>query len=172
MNDLNNWNPERVLDLVNTMQSMTGALLPVLHAVQHEFGFIPSGAQSIIAEGLNLSLAEIHGVISFYHYFRSAPGGRHTIQICRAESCQAMGARELERHAKQSLKIDYHQTTADGEISLEPVYCLGNCACSPALRVGEEIYAHVDTDKFDTLVNELTTQPLQLQNSVSEGEQK
>ena len=142
---------------------MPGALLPILHAVQEHYSYIPSASQAMIAEALNLSRAEVHGVVSFYHFFRTQPGGRHTVQICRAESCQAMGARELEAHAKQSLQVDYHQTTRDGEITLEPVYCLGNCACSPAVRVGDEVYAHVDAERFDELVSELTTQPLTLQ---------
>jgi formate dehydrogenase subunit gamma len=101
-------------------------------------------------------------VVSFYHYFRSTPAGNHTIQICRAESCQAMGSRALEAHAKQVLNIDFHQTTADGDITLEPVYCLGNCACSPAIRIGDEVHAHVDADKFDQLLSALCTQVLEV----------
>ena len=149
--------------IVESLQHEPGALLPILHAIQDQLGFIPTDTVQIIAEGLNLSRAEIHGVVSFYHYFRSAPAGRHTLQICRAESCQAMGSRSLEAYAKQSLKIDYHQTTVDGELSLEPVYCLGNCACSPSMRVGEKIYSFVDQQKFDALVSELTTHVLEVQ---------
>ena len=141
-----------------------GALLPLLHAIQSEIGYIPSSGVPIVAEILNLSRAEVHGVISFYHFFRSTPAGRHTIQLCRAESCQAMGSRELERHAKKSLEIDFHQTTADGQITLEPVYCLGNCACSPAIRVGDAIHAHVGAESFDAIVNELISEKVEVKN--------
>ncbi len=152
------WQKEDVLSIIEAMKDQPGALLPMLHAVQDKLGYIPPDAQPLLAEGLNISRAEVHGVISFYHYFRSTPPGNHTIQICRAESCQAMGSRTLESHAKQTLNIDYQQTTLDGDITLEPVYCLGNCACSPAIRVGDEVYGHVDKDKFDQLVSELRTQ--------------
>ncbi len=156
------WDAKAVEDIVAALQQKPGALLPVLHEIQNEIGFIPADAIPIIAKGLNLSRAEVHGVVSFYHYFRSAPSGRNIIQICRAESCQAMGSRELEVHAKQSLKIDFHQTTADGEVTLEPVYCLGNCACSPAVRVGDNIYGHVDQQKFDEIVSMLATRVVEV----------
>jgi len=156
------WDAKAVEDIVAALQQKPGALLPVLHEIQNEIGFIPADAIPIIAKGLNLSRAEVHGVVSFYHYFRSAPSGRNIIQICRAESCQAMGSRELEVHAKQSLKIDFHQTTADGEVTLEPVYCLGNCACSPAVRVGDDIYGHVDKQKFDEIVSALATRVVEV----------
>ena len=156
------WDAKAVEDIVAALQQKPGALLPVLHEIQNEIGFIPADAIPIIAKGLNLSRAEVHGVVSFYHYFRSAPSGRNIIQICRAESCQAMGSRELEVHAKQSLKIDFHQTTADGEVTLEPVYCLGNCACSPAVRVGDDIYGHVDPQKFDEIVSALATRVVEV----------
>ena len=157
------WGPEQVRSIVTQYQSEPGALLPILHAVQDELGYIPPDCLSLIAEGLNLSRAEVHGVVSFYHYFRSAPVGNNVVQICRAESCQAMGSRALESHAKTSLKIDYHQTTADGEITLEPVYCLGNCACSPSVRVGQDVIGNMDSEKFDQLVSELTTQKVAVQ---------
>jgi formate dehydrogenase subunit gamma len=149
---------EDVTSIVTAMQGMPGALLPILHAVQDKLGYIPPESLPLLAQGLNLSRAEVHGVVSFYHYFRSTPAGNHTIQICRAESCQAMGARALESHAKQTLNIDFQQTTADGDITLEPVYCLGNCACSPAVRIGNEVHGHVNTEKFDQLVAALRTQ--------------
>lgn len=149
---------ENVTNIVAAMQNKPGALLPILHAVQDSLGYVPPETLPIIAEGLNLSRAEVHGVVSFYHHFRSTPAGNHTIQICRAESCQAMGSRALESHAKKILNIDYQQTTVDGDITLEPVYCLGNCACSPAIRIGEEVHGHVDSKKFDQLVLALRTQ--------------
>ncbi|MDD9889436.1 MAG: formate dehydrogenase subunit gamma [Gammaproteobacteria bacterium] len=155
---------EVVAAIVSKFKETPGPLLVVLHAVQNELGFIPPEIVPVIAAGLNLSRAEVHGVISFYHFFRSAPAGRHTIQICRAESCQAMGSRELEKHARQSLGIEFHQTTADGQITLEPVYCLGNCACSPAIRVGDAIHAHVDSDSFDSIVADLQTEAVEVKS--------
>lgn len=145
----------QVASIVDQHRDLPGALLPLLHAIQAEFGFVPDDAVPVIASGLNLSRAEVHGVISFYHDFKTHPVGRHSVQICRAEACQAMGSRQLETHAKESLGIDYHQTTADGSISLEPVYCLGNCACSPSVRIDNRIYARVDREKFDSLVADL-----------------
>ena len=115
-------------------------------------GFIPADAVPGIARALHLSRAEVHGVISFYHDFRSAPAARHVLQICRAEACQAMGARALEAHARKRLGIDYGGTTADGAITLEPVYCLGNCACSPSVRLDDEIHARVDAARLDELL--------------------
>ena len=105
-----------------------------------------------IATGLNISRAEVHGVISFYHDFKTHPVGRNTVQICRAEACQSMGSRSLEAHAKETLGIDYHQTTADGSITLQEVFCLGNCACSPSVRINNDVFARVDQDRFDELV--------------------
>jgi formate dehydrogenase subunit gamma len=157
------WQTEDVTSIVNAMQHEPGALLPILHALQDKLGYIPPESLPLVADGLNLSSAEVHGVVSFYHYFRSTPPGNHTIQICRAESCQAMGSRALESHVKQALNIDYHQTTSDGDITLEPVYCLGNCACSPAIRIGAVVHANVDTDKFDQLLSTLRTQVLAMQ---------
>lgn len=155
---------EVVAAVVSNLRETPGPLLVVLHAIQEKFGFIPSETVPVIAEGLNLSRAEVHGVISFYHSFRSTPSGRYTIQICCAESCQAMGSRRLENHAKEYLGIDFHQTTDDGQITLEPVYCLGNCACSPAIRVGNDIYAHVNEASFDTIVETLLAERVELKN--------
>lgn len=130
-----------------------GALLPVLHAVQDALGYVPPDAQPLIAEALNLSRAEVHGVVSFYHHFRSTPPGRHVLRLCRAEACQALGARALEAHAKRALGIDFHETTADGAVTLEPVYCLGNCGCGPSLLVDtDELHARVTPESFDAIV--------------------
>lgn len=141
--------------LIQAHRDQAGALLPILHAIQDHLGYVPAEATPLIAKSLNLSRAEVHGVISFYHHFRTTPPGKHTLQICRAESCQSMGSRELEAHAKATLGIDYHQTTTDGAISLEPVYCLGNCACSPAVRVGDEVQGRMDATHLDALIAEL-----------------
>jgi formate dehydrogenase subunit gamma len=144
--------------LVGHYTQLPGALLPLLHAIQSDLGYVPDSAVPIIAKGLNLSRAEVHGVISFYHDFKTTPVGRHTVQVCRAEACQSMGSRQLEAHAKQTLGIDYGETTADGAVTLEPVYCLGNCACSPSVRIDDAIYARVDTDLFDDLMSGLLTE--------------
>ena len=155
-------NIDTVRDLAREYRALPGALLPVLHAIQDALGYVPESAVPVIAEELNLSRAEVHGVISFYHHFRREPPGRHTVQICRAESCQAVGARALEVEARALLGIDYHQTTTDRCISLEPVYCLGNCACSPAIRIDDEIHGLVDARKLAALLDELRTQVIEV----------
>jgi len=143
-----------VQEITTALKDKPGALLPILHAIQDAMGYVPAESVPAIAKALNLSRAEVHGVISFYHYFRETKPGKHTIHLCRAESCQAMGGKQLEQHVKNRLGIDFHETTADGEFSLEPVYCLGNCACSPAMQIGNEIYGRVSADSFDTTINE------------------
>ncbi|GAC1306321.1 MAG: formate dehydrogenase subunit gamma [Steroidobacteraceae bacterium] len=140
------------LDACARLGEMPGALLPILHAVQESVGYIPKDAVPLIARELNLSIAEVHGCVSFYHYFRSTPPGRHVVHICRAEACQALGAVELQTHAKRTLGIDYHGTTADGAISLEPVYCLGNCALGPAIMIDQHTHGRVSVQRFDALV--------------------
>lgn len=132
-----------------------GPLLPVLHSIQDKLGYVPADAVPMIARALGISRAEVHGVITFYHDFRTEPAGEHIVHLCRAEACQAMGARELERHACQRLGIGLGETTADGLFTLEPVYCLGNCACSPSIRINDEIHARVSPVKFDALIERL-----------------
>ena len=141
-----------IAERLQQFRDVPGGLLPLLHAIQADIGYVPSESVADIAMALNLSRAEVHGVISFYHDFRSAPQGRHVLQICRAEACQAMGSRTLEAHAKNTLGIDYGDTTADGAISLQPVYCLGNCACSPSVRIDDDVHARVDTERLDALL--------------------
>lgn len=135
--------------------TLPGATLPILHAIQDAWGYVPDAALPRIATALNRSRAEVQGVVSFYHHFRRTPPGRHVVQVCRAESCLAMGAEALEAHAKATLGIDFHQTSADGAVTLEPVYCLGNCACSPAIRVDDDIHGRMSPRRFDALVAEL-----------------
>lgn len=130
-----------------------GALLPILHAIQDEMGYVPDAAVPVVANVLNLSRAEVHGVVTFYHFFRTHPPGRHTLYLCRAEACQSMGARALEKHVRETLNVDFHETTADGRVSLEPVYCLGNCACSPAIMIDEDVYGRVTPDRLDELLS-------------------
>jgi len=131
-----------------------GGLLPALHAIQDELGYIPPEAVPAVAEAFNLSRAEVHGVISFYHLFRTTPPGRRTLYLCRAEACQAMGARALEKHAKKRLGLDFHETTADGRFSLEPIFCLGNCACSPAVMIDDFVYGRVTPERLDALLED------------------
>lgn len=162
MSGFSEWTPQLIQDEIDALKHKSGALLPILHAIQDRFGYIPSEAVPIIAESLQLTRAEVHGVVSFYHHFRTAAPGSQTLHICRAEACQSMGARALEAHAKAKLGIDYHQTTADREITLEAVYCLGNCACAPSVRIGDRIHGRVTPEKFDSLVDGLRTHALEV----------
>ncbi|HEY4645078.1 MAG TPA: formate dehydrogenase subunit gamma [Steroidobacteraceae bacterium] len=146
---------EQIDAIIGRLKGEPGPLLLVLHAIQEALGHIPPAAVPVVAEGLNLSRAEVHGVISFYHYFRDHPAGRHTVRICRAEACQSMNGEALAEHAKRTLGIDFHQTTAGGEFSLEPVYCLGNCACSPAVMIDRELFGRVTPERFEELVARL-----------------
>lgn len=129
--------------------------MPLLHEVQHALGYVPPEAIPVIAEALNLSRAEVHGVVSFYHDFRDHPAGRHVMKICLAESCQAVGCDALRAHVEQKLGVGLHGTTQDGAITLEPVYCLGNCALSPAVMVDNDVYGRVSPKRFDAIVAEL-----------------
>ena len=143
-----------VAEAIQKYVNVPGGLLPLLHEIQASVGFIPKETVRDIASGMGLSRAEVHGVISFYHDFHDQPRGDKTIHLCRAEACQAMGSRELEAHVKDRLGINYGETTPDGRFSLEPVYCLGNCACSPSIRIGNETYARVDAGRFDELLDD------------------
>lgn len=145
----------QITTLIDPLIGLPGATLPMLHAIQDDLGYVPDEAVPLIAERLNLSRAEVHGVLTFYHHYRRHAPGRHVVQICRAEACQSMGARQLEAHAQKSLGCGYHETTADGAVTLEAVYCLGNCACAPAIRVDDEIVGRVTTARFDELIAEL-----------------
>lgn len=141
-----------IRQLAESMARAPGALLPILHAIQGRYGYVPDAAVPVVARVLNLSRAEVHGVVSFYHFFRTRPPGKHVVYVCRAEACQSMGARALERHVRDALRIDFHETTADGRFSLEPVYCLGNCACSPAVMIDETVYGRVTPERFDEIL--------------------
>jgi formate dehydrogenase subunit gamma len=150
-----NTKQQAVLLAIDENKHLEGALLPILHRIQHDLGHIPSEHVIDIAEGLNLSRAEVHGVITFYHSFKTEPQGKHIIEVCRAESCQAKGGRAIEAAVKAKLGIDFDQTTADGEITLEPVYCLGNCACSPAVKINSQIYGRVTQERVNDLIDSL-----------------
>jgi formate dehydrogenase subunit gamma len=140
-----------VAEAIETLRGEEGALLPILHAVQDRLGYVPRESVPVISTGLNLSRAEVHGVVTFYHHFRHAPPGRRVMRVCRAEACQAVGANELVEHACRSLGVGLGETTADGEVTLEAVYCLGNCACGPSVMVGEELHGRVTPERFDAL---------------------
>lgn len=137
-------------------KTMPGALLPLLHAIQDDIGWISEEIYPQISKALSLSVAEVHGVVTFYHHFHRHPVGKHILQVCRAESCQAMGSEKLEKGIKAKLGIDYHETTADGKVTLLPIYCLGNCACSPAVMLDDEVYGRANVDMVAELVAEVT----------------
>jgi formate dehydrogenase subunit gamma len=141
-----------VLDACARLKALPGALLPILHAVQEALRFVPKDAVPLIARELNLSVAEVHGVVSFYHYFLQERPGRQVVHLCRAEACQALGSVALEAHVKATLGVDYHGTTRDGAITLEPVYCLGNCALGPSLMIDEQLHGRITPERFDALM--------------------
>ncbi len=146
---------EAVRRILALLKGRPGPLLEVLHGIQGALGYVPGAAVPLIADELNLSRAEVHGVLTFYHHFRHSPPGRHAVQLCRAEACQSMGADALAEHAKRRLGIGFEQTTGDGRFSLDPVYCLGNCACSPAAMVNGQLHGRVTPERFDELIAEL-----------------
>lgn len=141
-----------VLGACARLKTLPGALLPILHAIQEALTFVPKDAVPLIAQELNLSLAEVHGVLTFYHYFLQERPGRHVLHLCRAEACQARGSVALEAHVKKCLGIDFHGTTSDGAITLEPVYCLGNCALGPSLMIDQQLHGRVTAERFDALL--------------------
>ena len=144
-----------ILAHIQAHQHVPGGLMPLLHAIQDDIGYVPEAVYSEIAHALALSVAEVHGVVTFYHHFRTHPVGQHVLQICRAESCQAMGSAQLEAAVKASLGVDYHQTTTDGRVTLLPVYCLGNCACSPAVMLDDEVYGRMSAAKVADIIDEV-----------------
>ena len=160
---------ELIAGIAGRHAARPGGLLPALHAIQDELGYVPPEAVPAVAEAFNISRAEVHGVISFYHLFRTTPPGRRTLYLCRAEACQAMGARALESHTKERLGIDFHETTADGRISLEPIYCLGNCACSPAVMIDDFVHGRVTPERLDALLEESRGEPEAATPGMPEG---
>lgn len=146
---------ERMHEILARHRDTEGALLPILHDVQAEFGHIPEVALPAIAKALNLSRAEVHGVISFYHDFRETPAGAHVVKLCRAEACQAVGADGVAAHARDRLGVDWHGTTPDGKVTLEPVFCLGLCACGPAAIVDGKLHGRVDAARLDAILGAL-----------------
>ena len=146
------WNPARAGEIIAAHAARPGPMLPILHALQAAFGCVPEQATKIVADALNLSHAEVHGVITFYHDFRRAPAGRRVLRICRAEACQSMGGTELGAHVLAKLGIGWGDTTEDGALTVEPVYCLGLCACAPAaLLDGEPLGRLTDASLLEAL---------------------
>ncbi|WP_137109474.1 formate dehydrogenase subunit gamma [Rhodobacter sp. SY28-1] len=135
---------DRIAEILEAHKGLEGPLLPILHAIQEAFGYVPDSAVPQIAKALMLSKAEVHGVVSFYHDFREKPAGRHVLKLCRAEACQTMGADAVADRIKTALGIDWHETTADGRVTLEPVFCLGLCACGPAAMVDGRLVGRCD----------------------------
>jgi len=148
------WSEAQASEIIRRHLAREGALLPILHDVQAAFGCVPAQAVPLIADALNLTRAEVHGVVSFYHDFRDKPAGCHVLKLCRAEACQSMNQKATEAHAKQKLGVDFHGTTAYGAFTFEPVYCLGNCACSPAAMIDGRLYGRLTPDRFDALIAE------------------
>lgn len=145
----------RTVAIVAACEHLEGPLLPILHGVQQEFGFVPGESLPVIAEALNISNAEVYGVATFYHDYRRAPAGRHVLKLCQAEACQSMGSERVAAMASQALGIGFHETAKDGSVTLEPVYCLGLCACAPAAMLDGEVIGRLDADALDEIVAEV-----------------
>lgn len=145
---------DEIREIVASQLHLEGPLLPILHALQEAFGHVPEAALNVIAEALNITRAEVHGVMSFYHDFREVPAGRHIVRICRAEACQAVGAEALAARVLEKLGTEWHGTTANGAVTIEPVYCLGLCACGPAAMVDHKVVGRVDDAKMAKLLAE------------------
>lgn len=148
------WNADRAASIIDAHRHLRGNLLPILHALQEEFGCIDEEAVPLLARELNLSRADVHGVVSFYHEFRRTRPGRHTVKVCLAEACQSMDAEALIGHVRRRLNVDFGGTSADGSFTLEPVFCLGNCALAPAVMVDETLHGRVDARRFDAILAE------------------
>lgn len=146
------FNADQVREIAERMKGLAGPLLPILHAINDQCGFVDERALPIIADVLNLTRAEVQGVVSFYHDFRRAPAGRHVVKICRAEACQAMGAERLITELESAFKIKLGETSPDGRVTLEPVYCLGNCALSPAALIDGRLYGRLDAARVQAQV--------------------
>ena len=149
------WNADRADTIITAGIDREGALLPILHALQHVFGCVPMEAEPRIAAALNLSRAEVHGVVTFYHEFRRMPPGRHVLHVCRAEACQAVGGEALGAHVREALHVDWHGTSGDGAITLEPVFCLGLCACGPSALLDGRPLGRLTPGRIDRMLETL-----------------
>ena len=143
---------ERTAAIIEEFKNLEGPLLPILHEMQHQFGYVPTETLPAIAQALNISNAEVHGVVTFYHDYRKEPAGRHVLKICQAEACQSMGSDRIAAMVQQALGISFHETSKDGAVTLEPIYCLGLCACAPSAMLDGEVMGRVDQDTIDEIV--------------------
>jgi formate dehydrogenase subunit gamma len=155
MSDFQAWDERRCGDIIAAHAERPGAALPILHALQEAFGHVPRAAVPMVAAALNLSRAELHGIVTFYHDFREAPPGAHILKLCRAEACQSMGGEELAVETREQLRVGWHETTADGKITLEPVFCLGLCACAPAAMIDGKVHGGLDRARLHVLLDEM-----------------
>ena len=146
------WSPKRLAAILADHAGMEGALLPILHAVQSAFGFVPQPSVPLVASHLNLTRAEVHGVVTFYHDFRDKPAGQHVLKICRAEACQSMGCESLVERAEQRLGVSCGNTSGDGRMTLEAIYCLGLCATAPSAMLDGRVVGRLNADKLDKLI--------------------
>ncbi|VAV93578.1 NAD-dependent formate dehydrogenase gamma subunit [hydrothermal vent metagenome] len=151
------WDRGEAQQIIARSAALKGGLMEALHGLQDGFGYIPAESHALLADAFNLSQAEVYGVMSFYHDFRRQPAGRHVIEICQAESCQARGSRTLTAHAQDLLGIKMGQTTPDGHFTLKAVYCLGNCAVSPNITMDGRLYGRVGKDHFEALLKAVTS---------------
>lgn len=157
MTTTRNWNPDVVSDILKVHVEREGALLPILHDIQKAFGFVPESAVPMVADALNLSRAEVHGALTFYHDFRHEPAGKHVLKFCRAEACQSAGGDALAARAEQELGVAIGKTTADRQVTLEPTYCLGLCAVAPSAMLNGRVVGRLDEKKLDALLAETNT---------------
>jgi formate dehydrogenase subunit gamma len=148
------WSAERASEIIAAHAGGEGPTLPILHAIQEAFGFVPEAVEPMIAEALNLSRAEIHGVVTFYHDFRRKPAGQHVLKLCRAEACQSMGGDALAARAEAALGVAMGGTTADGRVTLEPTYCLGLCATAPSAMLDGKLVGRLNEGRLDRLLAE------------------
>lgn len=149
-----------IINIVNGGKNVPGALLPILHEIQDTVGYVPAEAVPIVADALNLSRAEVHGVVTYYHHFKQQPGAKYILKLCQAEACQAVGSAAFAAYAKAKLGCDFHEKSKDGVFMLEPVYCLGHCACGPSMMVNDvDVHARMTSEKFDALLLEMRAEP-------------
>jgi formate dehydrogenase subunit gamma len=155
MRSYESWSAARAAEIISAEMGREGPLLPILHGLLEAFGYVPEPAVPMVADALNLSRAEVHGVVTFYHDFRREPAGRHVLKLCRAESCQAMGSERLAAHLEDKLGLRFGETSVDGEVTLEAVYCLGLCALSPTALVDDRVVARLDEKRLDAILAEV-----------------
>jgi formate dehydrogenase subunit gamma len=155
MADIEPWNEDRARAIIAADAARPGAALPILHALQAAFGCIPLAAEPLVASALNITRAEVHGIVTFYHEFRRTPPGRHVLCVCRAEACQAVGGEAVADHVRAALDVDWHETTRDGAVTLEPVFCLGLCASGPSALLDGQPVGRLDTVRVDRMLETL-----------------